>query len=437
MSDKPVNSKISLIELVLGFLACLSVVLLLIPNDLIKFKKTLIANQHEAHLYSDVSQGGQSQVKWIDKEQQIWQCHLRNQSINPYCSMQLDIVDQDAQGLDLSDYDKMTLWISYTGDADSLRIYLRNRNPKYYKLGDITSTKYNVVEVPVDQLENGLTIDMKNINVADWWLSSRRIPLVLSQPEFDDVLFIEVQTGSQTRQGTHQIQLERIEWEGAWLTQAALYKIIILIWIICIFSILLYRVIILNIELKRNQRYQNELVSINELLNLKNKRFEDLAKTDQLTGLLNRLGIREALYDGMNNWKTYRHPFSFILIDIDHFKQLNDTYGHDTGDEVLQQVAQKLSANIRRTDFLARWGGEEFILVCANTSLTEAKVVSELLREKIASMEIAKVGSITASFGVATMTSADLKTLFNDADKALYQAKAQGRNRVICSTNKN
>ncbi|MDN4501112.1 GGDEF domain-containing protein [Alteromonadaceae bacterium BrNp21-10] len=432
-----VRGKISTVEWILALLACLSVILLFIPSDLIKFEKTIVAKDYQSHLYSDLNQGGQSQVRWLDKEQQRWQCELSEAHVSPYCSVQLDVVNEDGHGIDLSGFDKMTIWASYQGEAEYLRVYIRNRNPKYFVLGDITSTKYNIVEIPVDQLsQNGLTIEMKNLSVADWWLTSHKIPLALSNTEFNDVLYIEIQTGSQTRQGLHQVQLQKIVWEGSWLTQAALYKIIIVTWVVCILSLLIYRIVTLNLQLKKNQRYQDELLSINELLSLKNKKIEDLANTDQLTGLLNRLGIREALYNGLKDWKTNRQPFTFVLMDIDHFKKLNDSFGHDAGDLVLQHTAQRLSDNIRRTDFLARWGGEEFILVCPNTNLDDAMIVAEQLREHLASMvitEIPNIGSITASFGVSTMTTPDLKALFKDADDALYQAKEQGRNKVVSS----
>jgi diguanylate cyclase (GGDEF)-like protein len=425
------RTKINSVELILGILAVLSLILLLIPNDLIKFQKSIIASEYNAHLYSDGSLGGQSEIHWLDKQQQSWECQLSAQHLTPFCSMQLDIVDEKGQGLDLSQFEKMTVWASYTGDAEYLRLYLRNRNPQYFVVSDITSTKYNVIEVPVNQLAEGLVIDMKNINVADWWLSSRKIPMHLSQPEFNDVLFVELQTGSQSRDGRHQIQLQKIEFEGAWVSQAMLYKIIIVVWIACIFSLLIFRIVMLNMRLKNNQRYQQELISINDFLNLKNKKFEDLAKTDQLTGLHNRLGIREALHAGLKNWKNIRQPFSFVLIDIDHFKQLNDTFGHDVGDKVLVSTAQNLAKNIRRTDFLARWGGEEFILVCPNTTLEEAEIVAESLRDSIEKMELVDATAITASFGVSTMAEPDLNKLFKNADDALYQAKEQGRNQVV------
>ncbi|MDC8829795.1 GGDEF domain-containing protein [Alteromonas gilva] len=430
---KQAPGKISVVEWLLAVLACISVGLLLIPSDLISRNKMLYAKDYPAHLYTDASQGGQSEASWVDQSNLKWQCRLEDKTLSPYCSMQLDVAGFSGQGLDLSDFEKMTVWLNYSGNAEFVRIYLRNRNPNYYRPEDITSTKYNVVEVPVVELASGLTIEMDTIFVADWWLSSRKIPLKYAHPEFNDIIYIEIQTGSQVRDGTHQLQLDRIEWSGAWISQADLYKLIIVVWIVCIFAILLYRIVRLNIQLKHNQRYQSELQSINELLNFKNKKFEDLANTDQLTGLLNRLGIREALYQGQHKWKSERQPFSFILIDIDHFKKLNDTFGHDAGDSVLQAVAETLSGNIRRTDFLARWGGEEFLLVCPNTTLKEAEVVAEQLRQKVAAMEHPEVEPITASFGVSSMTEPDLKLLFKNADNALYQAKSAGRNKVVCN----
>lgn len=184
-------------------------------------------------------------------------------------------------------------------------------------------------------------------------------------------------------------------------------------------------------ELRAHKRYQSELVSINKLLNLQNKQFEDLAKTDQLTGLLNRIGIREPLYQGLKRWQESRVPFAFVLIDIDHFKKVNDEHGHDVGDEILKGVAKLLGENVRKTDHLARWGGEEFILVCPNTNLEQAHSVADNLRAKLAEAKVHPAIPITASFGVAAMTQADLDHLFKSADDALYEAKGLGRNCVV------
>ena len=296
------------------------------------------------------------------------------------------------------------------------------------------TTKFNSVELPVSELKNGLEVRMSDFSVANWWLVQQEIPLEHSQPEFGDVVILEVQTSSEVRSGRHEIQVDKVVWEGPRVAKVQLYRAVIIAWSTLIFTGLIYRITRLSLELNKNKEYQEQLLGINRLLDLQSRKFEDLAKTDHLTGLLNRVGIRDALYEGLNAWKKDQKPFSFVIVDIDKFKVINDTYGHDVGDNVLKNVARLFMDNVRKTDFLARWGGEEFILVCPNTTLEQAHLIAESLRQKLFDARLFNDLVVTASFGVATMICADLDDLFKRADTALLRAKQQGRNRVESDT---
>lgn len=422
---------ISKFDGLLAFMACISVLVLVIPREWLAHSYALDPFKYDATLHDDTYSSGNSVAQWLDQDQQIWKCSIGNTFVNPYCSMQISLTSKAGTGLDFSKFDKLKIWLSYNGDSQYIRLYLRNRNPKYFMIGDVSTTKYNIVELPVKGLDGGMEINMRDFKVADWWLVQKGIALSDSHPEFNDVLFIEVQTGSQVRHGEHIIQLKRLEFTGSLITEQSLYKAIVILWTSMIFIVLIFRFVKIKRELNAHRNYQDELVSINKLLNLQNKKFEDLAKTDHLTGLLNRIGIREPLYQGLKKWQESRRPFAFLLIDIDHFKRVNDVYGHDVGDEILKAVAKLLSENVRKTDFLARWGGEEFILVCPGTNLEQAYSVAEHLRIKLEEANLHPQTPITASFGVAAMTQADLDHLFKSADEALYEAKGLGRNCVV------
>jgi len=120
-----------------------------------------------------------------------------------------------------------------------------------------------------------------------------------------------------------------------------------------------------------------------------------------------------------------------VLIDIDHFKTVNDTYGHQAGDRVLAGLAELVRQHVRGQDLLGRWGGEEFLLVCRDTGQTQALAIAEKLRALVAGHDFHGL-RITASFGVAAMdTERPLDQLFAAADAALYRAKSEGRNRVV------
>lgn len=168
------------------------------------------------------------------------------------------------------------------------------------------------------------------------------------------------------------------------------------------------------------------------------KQMEVLAMHDGLTGLLNRRAIEEHADAEFSIAGRKERPLSIILLDIDHFKKVNDTHGHKMGDKVLQRVAGILSEDLRKYDRLGRWGGEEFILILPDTDLQGAMIVAERLRVQTAetniSLENGEPFSVQISLGVAT-TDANFQTIakfIDAADQALYKAKQAGRNQV-CS----
>lgn len=156
-----------------------------------------------------------------------------------------------------------------------------------------------------------------------------------------------------------------------------------------------------------------------------------LATTDSLTGIANRRAFSAVLAKELERARRYGVPLALVMYDLDHFKHVNDTHGHDVGDEVLQAVTGLVRENIRAHDVLARWGGEEFMLLMPQTDAPAAGRAAEKLRLAIAAHVFDKVGKLTVSFGVAAFEPRDDQaSLLKRADDALYRAKAQGRNRV-------
>lgn len=151
--------------------------------------------------------------------------------------------------------------------------------------------------------------------------------------------------------------------------------------------------------------------------------WKEQALTDPLTGLLNRRALEMALEREAARVERGEKPFCLVLMDLDDFKQLNDTQGHQEGDRVLKEVAQYLIAHVRQGDLVGRWGGEEFAVILPRTEGKEAVQVADRLREGL------KTLGITASFGVAVY-GGDPRDLFQRADRALYQAKGSGKNQV-------
>ncbi|PYS92455.1 MAG: diguanylate cyclase response regulator [Acidobacteria bacterium] len=162
---------------------------------------------------------------------------------------------------------------------------------------------------------------------------------------------------------------------------------------------------------------------------------EEAAFTDHLTGLANRRRFERQLEREVARTRRYGRPFCLLMLDIDHFKQVNDTHGHEAGDEALRRLAIALQAGTRGIDTVARIGGEEFALVLPETDSTRGLEVAERLRQEIKETEIPEAGYITVSIGLAECTDAynDARELFNAADAALYEAKRLGRDRVLCA----
>jgi diguanylate cyclase (GGDEF)-like protein len=159
---------------------------------------------------------------------------------------------------------------------------------------------------------------------------------------------------------------------------------------------------------------------------------EEAAFTDHLTGLANRRRFERQLEREVGRTLRYNRHFCLLLLDIDHFKNVNDSHGHDAGDEALRLLAKTLQAETRGIDLAARIGGEEFAVILPETDLEGGADVAERLREAITRAEIPLVGNITASFGVAEfpLCAATGRELIALADAALYEAKRKGRDRI-------
>ena len=169
----------------------------------------------------------------------------------------------------------------------------------------------------------------------------------------------------------------------------------------------------------------------NEIIRRELGELDRLANLDKLTGCWNRHRFEEAVKSEIDRLERYDQPLSLLIIDIDHFKQINDRHGHAAGDRVLVDLAGLLRNSLRTIDSLTRWGGEEFIILCPNTTLETAHLLAERLREKVAHTTFAKRGTLTISVGVAECLGKESwQQWLERADGALYTAKNNGRNRV-------
>ncbi len=187
-----------------------------------------------------------------------------------------------------------------------------------------------------------------------------------------------------------------------------------------------------NEKLRRmNAELESLVAARTQELVEKNQQLEILSVTDKLTGLFNRRKLDEEMEEELSRSRRYAMQLAIIMIDIDHFKQVNDRHGHAAGDLVLAGVADILRGCTRDSDAIGRLGGEEFVVVCRHATLEGGMAAAENLRAAIAGHAFAGLDPITASFGVAASRDDDtVASLLGRADTALYRAKANGRNRV-------
>ncbi len=398
-------------------------------------RKTFVIDHATPYIYhaiDDKSNGGTSSSKiTIEDERFVLDCEIAKSDYAwPYCEISFNLTDESGRGVDMSKFSLVKLWVKYSQQTDvGIRFQTRNYDPLYSTTGDDTTYKYNLLEFYEANTSYPVQFPISSLHVPTWWLVSQELPLDRIGTEFNDVRSLEIATGSAVKPGHYRIYIERIEFVGKYISDKVLYLILLGIWGVAAFVYLVMKAGYIHSELKTSERRQKELEALNRLLNVKSKKLEEKLSRDPLTGVLNRDGIAE-LFSG-TDYDVKVPCLSIMFIDIDHFKKINDKYGHNFGDAILVKFVQVLSQNTREGDLLARWGGEEFVLACPNTELSFASKLAEKLRKCIEEYSWPHDIALTASFGLAQMQRESPTEFIERADSALYTAKAQGRNRVV------
>lgn len=182
---------------------------------------------------------------------------------------------------------------------------------------------------------------------------------------------------------------------------------------------------------KNLRRLNGQLEKAQRALESKTEELERLSLTDALTKVSNRIKLDQVFAQEAERAARYYQPLSIILIDIDYFKDVNDTYGHVVGDQILVKFASTVMDSLRSNDVLGRWGGEEFLVICSSIGLKKVELVAEKLRSVLENTDFSPVHNLTASFGVAQWNASDTQeSLISRADNALYLSKNNGRNKV-------
>jgi len=189
-----------------------------------------------------------------------------------------------------------------------------------------------------------------------------------------------------------------------------------------------------HIKISKMEYNNHYLLSFNNITDIEQEKREikKLAEYDPLTKIYNRVKLNSLFQEILYKANRYGEHFSIVLLDIDHFKKINDTHGHNVGDKVLVELARLINLGLRQSDTFARWGGEEFIIVSEMSTRKETVALASRLRAEVEKYPFDIVKNITCSFGVAEFKNGDTQTrLLERVDTALYEAKERGRNQVV------
>jgi len=393
----------------------------------------------ERRLTLDTSRGGDftfimqtgvglpAEMKWIDQSHSHFSCQFQQEVVHEGCGYGAYLLSatEMSQGLDLSRFRTMNLVIRYTGKAQYLRVAIRNFDPKFSRIEDGNSLKYNYVNIPTRDLGQPVPIGMREFMVAEWWVREYDLPRAYSQPDLGNATVFNMDLQGDLAGSYHDIRVDKIEFVGDWISAESWYMGILCLWMILAATYGTSQWLLL----RRRHRAQRKKI---EDLETEKEKYQKLSTIDALTRVLNRHGIDHFIAA----LRITRVPASVIVVDLDNFKRVNDQRGHHVGDRVLRVTGEILRTGTRNTDGLGRWGGEEFVLVCPGASLARAVDLAEKLRHKIMETDFIPEDPlrITASFGVAS-TGADqsFEDAFRQADEALYLAKSRGRNCVVCA----
>ena len=339
--------------------------------------------------------------------------------------------DGQTHGMDLRSFASMVVDVAYRGNGDFVRVAMRNFDSRFSREQDGNSARMQSTSIRVDDLRGPLEIELNELDVPEWWISQFRLPREYNKPSFENITAVTVDLPFNLTGSVHELSLRRLELRGEWISREALYLGILCAWMVGAAAAVVWQLTALRRQQRRQERDIQALVARTTQLRREHDDLRRQAAIDQLTGVLNRRGVEQALADVS---ERAGGDVALVMVDVDHFKRINDSHGHAMGDQVLQRVAAVMVQSVRAGDILGRWGGEEFIVACVHCTAEHAAQVAEKIRQRI---EATPFGTrqrihVTASFGVAAMHDmTGFAETLRRADEALYRAKSEGRNRVV------
>lgn len=302
-------------------------------------------------------------------------------------------------------------------ERENYRLHLRNREEELFSPDENISRKYNQASLQLTNRPTTQTVSLDQFSVPGWWLEQVKMTPENVTPCFDNIEWVEFNTANVPTLGKCRVVIQEIKISGKWISGSLFYKSMLGLWLGFGSLVALSQIVLLRKELTKS-------ASIELSLQRQKAELAEIAILDPLTQLFNRRGLRSHSTSAMKELRKTGKTFSLIMFDIDDFKSINDENGHSYGDQILQRVAVIVSETVTSNDPAARWGGEEFLMVCKDSELQRACTLAEEIREKI-EREV----EITCSFGVCEVgPDLEFGEALDLADECLYLAKRSGKN---------
>lgn len=373
---------------------------------------------NDVYVIDDRSNRGKSKG-WVDitEEGYLFTCKVRPSNYEyPYCQLSLILPDT----LNANFATHFSIDAQYLGKNDELiRIFLRNKSADFNQL--------QISEMQIRPSKTGpRVLPLSYFKLATWWQSEYKLDIEQALPRTDAIQEINISTGGNIAIGEYQLLIKRMEFRGKYFSDIQTLLFVLGLTILYLLTVSLIWYMNMRKKLLLASNNEHKLRQVNQYLNIEASEYKKLASIDELTKTLNRQGLKPHFDDII----TQCQLVSFIIIDIDHFKQVNDQFGHAIGDEVLKQFSEVLKNNIRSSDQVARWGGEEFLIIAQGVAAKDIIQFSNHLRETITKVSWPKEIALTASFGITHYRGQSISTCIDEADQALYFAKDNGRNQV-------
>ena len=404
----------------------LIVAALLITAQFIYFKDDLLsreitispatpAERLGQYQFDDRGEGGKSTVAADSTRPLSWSCRIADTVNQPFCGVGFILGDGASKGLDLSLFESFRIEMNVSGPGKVMRVELKNSNPAYSRPGDPQTYKYNSVDLPLSGSRVDMEVPLANFEVADWWKQRLKIPPALALPEFRNVVQFEMQFGIDAKPGGYRIAIRKITFHRQIISDGQFYGVLAALWAVLILGMLWFR----RVEARRSEREEAA-------------RLRWASEHDSLTKLPNRGAFQCRLQAAILTAMERGTSVALLLVDLDHFKHVNDSLGHSAGDELLRHVSDRLRSTLDEHSFVARIGGDEFAVIvengCAEADiLSVANRLSECIKAPIRTSQ--RLVSSSASIGAAIFPrdAQCAGDLFNAADTALYALKHSGR----------